>query len=483
MGNRQSYLKSEWTPFPTITHKVLTLQEFEQRILKLNKKENVEQETVIVGGRICEILDKKTHKDAKNEKCLFITNNGSTLGLRIRANQQEIVHLFENLVLGDWVIAEVSLDNLIEVTYKEIIRGIKDKEHGERFDLYEERLKTVSTNDKKLDKRSDSYKETIKILNVKNLKLVSPNTLTRVENFPSYELVQQWQFFIRCVQNVFDNLGFIQVETPSLVKCAGIESEIMPFEVELVSLGKREKRYLATSPEFCLKRLLAKGWTRLYEIKTVYRNNEFTEHHRPEFKMLEWYRGLDFIETLKKDLQVLLDYFSKHWPYKISGLKPLCEITMSELFKKHVHFVLTPCTSREELQDLCQKLGLSFSDKDNFNDLFFRIFIEYIEPELSDPVIVSQYPPSQAIWSRLTHEGWADRFEFYWKGLEIANAFHELNDPQEHRKRFKNAGLEVDEDFIRAIDSGLPPSSGIALGLERLFMAITDKKNISEIQI
>ncbi len=486
MENRQSYLHSEWTHFPAMTQKVFTLPEFDLFISELNKQKAVSSKTVVVGGRICDILPvpcdseeqkqnlktirqqttkniekrgvsefikgkredsfrstKEHTENKKQEGCLFIANNGRTLGLRIQVDQQKIVHLSEKLVLGDWVIAEVYTNDLKEIPSQQKIKRV----------------------------------------HIKWLKLVSPNTLSVTEDSPSYELAHQWQLFIRYIQNVFDTLGFVQVETPSLVKCAGIESEIMPFEVEVLSLGKRQKQYLVTSPEFYLKRLLAQGWTRLYEIKTVYRNNEFTAHHRPEFKLLEWYRGLDSIETLKKDLQVLLDYFGQHWPYKILELKPLCEVTMAELFKKYVYFKLTPHTSKKDLQGLCKRLALKFMDREDFNTLFFRIFIEYIEPQLSGPVLVTQYPPSQAIWSRITNEGWADRFEFYWKGLEIANAFHELNDPNEHRQRFKDSGQKIDEDFIRAIDSGLPPSAGIALGLERLFMAITDKKNIAETRV
>ncbi|HEX4924840.1 MAG TPA: amino acid--tRNA ligase-related protein, partial [Bdellovibrionales bacterium] len=165
--------------------------------------------------------------------------------------------------------------------------------------------------------------------------------------------------------------------------------------------------------------------------------------------------------------------------------------SVNELFKTHAEIDLTPASTREELAGACRRLGVHFTEDDGFDDLFNRVFLEKIEPELgrSNPVLVTGFPPSQAALSRLNEDGWADRFELYWKGLELANAFHELNDPREQRRRFDEFLAErarlgkppvpVDAEFLRSLDYGMPPSVGIALGVERLFLALIGELNLA----
>jgi elongation factor P--(R)-beta-lysine ligase len=156
---------------------------------------------------------------------------------------------------------------------------------------------------------------------------------------------------------------------------------------------------------------------------------------------------------------------------------------------------LPPATTREELLALCDRLGLHALDEDSFNDLFHRLLIDHIEPKFSamGPLIVRDFPPSQAALARLTPDGWADRFEFYWNGLEIANAFNEVTDPQEQIKRWQNEKNERahlgtsevpdDPDLIEALRRGLPPTGGIALGVERLYMACTGIREIRKLKL
>jgi lysyl-tRNA synthetase class 2 len=165
---------------------------------------------------------------------------------------------------------------------------------------------------------------------------------------------------------------------------------------------------------------------------------------------------------------------------------------MAELFQTRLGFNLTPATTREELVRLAQGLNISIRDDDSWDDIFFRVFLEKIEGDLGadGPLLVRGYPPSQAALSRIGPDGFADRFEVYWRGLELANAFHELNDPDENEKRFRDdarkklelgrRSVPVDEELIAGLKTGMPPSGGIALGVERLFMALFDLPTIAE---
>jgi lysyl-tRNA synthetase class 2 len=324
--------------------------------------------------------------------------------------------------------------------------------------------------------------------------LLAPNLKPLRDELYPIKIGKRWQNLNQLIRKCFQFLEFTEVTTPSLVINPGPEPTLNAFETDFKFGSKIEKLYLPTSPELALKKMLAEGWTRIFEIKSVFRNDELTEHHQPEFTMLEWYRAYSNLDQIKKDLQGLLNYIKLHWPQPIRGFSPIQEVTVAELFQEVLGFDLTIKTTASELFLLAKNNGVDTSPTDDFNDLFARIFTEKIEPELvpRGPTLVRNYPPSQAALARLTEEGWADRFELYWKGLEIANAFHELNDPEEQRIRLKknseerkNLGKKPypdDEDFLSALESGVPPSGGIALGVDRLFMALCDLSNISGVK-
>jgi len=175
------------------------------------------------------------------------------------------------------------------------------------------------------------------------------------------------------------------------------------------------------------------------------------------------------------------------------SVQKLNRTTMAELFAKvFPGFVLKSTTSIDELRGLAQSQAVHFEPEDSWDDVFLRIFIEKIEANLGvdGPLLVRGYPPSQAALSRIAHNGFADRFEVYWRGLELANAFHELNDPIENQARFKKdadlkahlgkIAVPIDAQLIEAFEAGMPPAGGIALGVERLFMALFEIRDISE---
>lgn len=299
-----------------------------------------------------------------------------------------------------------------------------------------------------------------------------------------------WAKFSSLVREFFVTNKFTEISTPSLVDCPGTEPYLKPFSVEVKVNGKFEKKYLPTSPEINLKKSLARGHTRIFEMKKCFRNDEFTDHHRPEFMMLEWYRAFSNLDSIVEDLKNLVEFLGERLALPVEKIRTT---TMRELFNQNLSFDLKPETSSAELASLCERLNIKFQANESWDELFFRIFLEKIESKFGlGPLVLTDYPPQLAAYSRIQSNGWADRFEFYWKGLEIANAFHELNDPSIQRRRMDDdnkrklaLGLEpvaLDEEFLSCLAAGLPPSGGIALGVERLFMAFYDLKNISEVR-
>lgn len=297
-----------------------------------------------------------------------------------------------------------------------------------------------------------------------------------------FSIHKKWQDFLVAVAHFFVERGLTPVMTPSLVECPGMEPNLNPFKTEFQHGGFSKSLFLPTSPEIHLKKLLAKGYTDFFEIKTCYRNQEVSPIHEAEFMMLEWYRAFSNLNLIREDLEQLLEYLNESG-FILNGNYNIESHSVAELFKKYLEFELHPETSIIELQELAQRFNLHFKLDYSWDDLFHLLFISLIEPKLSseNPSFIHSYPPSQAALARINNEGWAERFELYWRGVEIANAFDELTDPDEQLKRFekdqesrqKGGGLElpIDQEFIVALKQGVPPTGGIALGLDRLFLA------------
>lgn len=323
-----------------------------------------------------------------------------------------------------------------------------------------------------------------------------PATLSTKMTFArSYE----WSLFTQLIRQFFSEMNFIEARTPSLVANPGTEPTLDVFSTEFRMGSRMRKYYLPTSPELHLKKMLAMGWPRIFELKECFRNGEISKHHQPEFMMLEWYRAFSNLDTILHDCFRLLQFLGEKWEFvtkqKVQGLNELEIVTVAELWKRHCDFYLTPTTSKDELIALAKRFQITTALDDSWDDIYFRIFIDKIEPQIGreGPVFVRDYPPSQSALARINDNGWADRFELYWRGLEIANAFHELNDPFEQRERLERDRLEkqrlgkeplpVDKGFLDALDYGMPPSGGIALGVERLFMAVTGVENLDQARV
>jgi lysyl-tRNA synthetase class 2 len=299
--------------------------------------------------------------------------------------------------------------------------------------------------------------------------------------------------FVRMVRRFFVQRAFTEVFTPTLVTCPGLEPHLEPFAVQVTKGREKKMAYLPTSPEIHLKKAMATGLTDIFEIKTCFRRGEFSRCHENEFLMLEWYRGFADLGAIVSDLRDLLQFVADKG---FTDAKPALRMTtFASLFRKILQFDLHPATTAQDLHNLCHKFGVLTLDGDSFNDLFHRLVIEQLEPRFAKmgPLVVRNFPPSMAALAKLTKEGWADRFEFYWNGLEIANAFNEVIDPAEQIRRWRHekdermvlGTSEVPDDpaLIQALRRGLPPTGGIALGVERLYMACRKIDEIRELRL
>lgn len=302
----------------------------------------------------------------------------------------------------------------------------------------------------------------------------------------------QWNSLLEKVREFWRQAGFVEIATPTLVACPGSEPSLDPFLLSMPD-GKGQKLYLPTSPEWHLKKALAMGYSQIFEVRNCFRRGETSERHAPEFWMLEWYRSFATLADIQNDVLSLIQFLAQ--ALGVESFRRSRTVTVAELFKEYLDFDLTPQTTEEELRSLAKKVGVDLRPATSIDDCFFLLFMEKIENQWppEDLVFVKDYPPYQAALARLTKDGWGDRFEVYWKGLELANAFYELNDPAIQRQRFAedmekkiSSGKEVvqsDEEFFEALESGLPPSAGIALGLDRLMMALYDLKNIRDFKV
>ncbi|MCE3010119.1 MAG: EF-P lysine aminoacylase GenX [Proteobacteria bacterium] len=304
---------------------------------------------------------------------------------------------------------------------------------------------------------------------------------------------EAWAKFLRTTRHFFEERDFHEIWTPTLVRNPGTEPYLDLFETEFRQGQQCRKFFLPTSPELHLKKALAMGLPQIFEIKNCFRNGEVSVHHSPEFLMLEWYRAFAGLEQIQSDVVAWIKDCTAQ--LAVDPPKRVTQMTMAELWKKILDFDLTPTTSREELMRLAQELDLYFSEIDSWDEVFFRIFLEKVEPWIphEELFFLRNYPSSQAALARISEDGWGERFEFYWKGMELGNAFHELNDPQLQRQRtLEDLSLKeklgktvppVDEEFFLALRSGMPPSSGIAVGFERVFLALLNLKSLDQIRL
>ncbi|MFN0063457.1 MAG: EF-P lysine aminoacylase EpmA [Myxococcaceae bacterium] len=301
------------------------------------------------------------------------------------------------------------------------------------------------------------------------------------------------------LRQFFGAHGFLEVETPCLVAAPGMEPHIQAFEVAFspdagVSAAACTL-YLHTSPEYAMKRLLADGAGPIFQLSRVFRNGELSPTHNPEFTLLEFYRPNADYNAIMADLEQALaaievalsgkPYFSQ---------TPYIRLTVRDAVLAATGVDLARCPDVASLRQAALGCGVKAQPDDGYEDVFFRLFLEKVEAGLGRerPVFLVDYPAPLAALARQKpgHPDVAERFELYGAGLELANGFSELTDAAEQRRRLVEerelrgrAGktqYPLDERFLSALPS-MPPSGGVAVGLDRVLMAILGATQIEDV--
>ena len=295
------------------------------------------------------------------------------------------------------------------------------------------------------------------------------------------------------IRAFFSGQGYIEVETQALMRSAPPDPYIDPVSVYI---GKKGPYYLHTSPEMHMKKFLRFGHERTFQICKVYRTEETEEIHSTEFTMLEWYRKGIYTEAME-EVESLVRFVSKRCGDINGGPfeEPFVVYELEELVAGIVG--LNPfLLNRNDLFQAMKSIGFRGIDgKDTWNDLFFKLFIQEVEPRIKaeSPYFIKDWPLSISTMAKKKASNKVERFELYMNKMEIANGYTELLDPEEQRSRFivdnaerKRLGkvtFGVDEDFLEALSKIKGPYAGASVGVDRLLMALLEKEKIDDVII
>lgn len=294
--------------------------------------------------------------------------------------------------------------------------------------------------------------------------------------------LQQRADILRKIRQFFYERGLLEVETPTLCSATVTDPYLHSLSTQVTqSHGETQRVYLQTSPEYCMKRLLAAGSGGIFQLCKAYRDDEIGTHHNPEFTMLEWYQPNfnhhQLMDEMDDLLQTVLQCGSAE------------RLSYGALFLRYLDIdphesdiaTLKQCAKKNKLTWHNAEGSHASDDK----DVWLQLLLSHcIEPHIGKetPVFIYDYPASQAALARIREDDppVAERFEVYFKGIELANGFHELADAEEQRQRFCNdlkkrtalntPAVPLDEYFLAALESGLPDCAGVALGVDRLVM-------------
>lgn len=308
------------------------------------------------------------------------------------------------------------------------------------------------------------------------------------------DITRSRHLLLKAARAFFHERGYLEVETPYLARTAPADPYIEPVEA---FAGKAGPFYLHTSPEMGMKKLLASGAGRIFQICKVFRVEEFEEHHSVEFTMLEWYApgtyedAMEETRGLVRSLDIAVNGGTGS-PYA-SG--PWKTYRLADLFLEMTGIDPLPLP-REELAGSMVARGFEgLRDDDTWEDLFFKLLVQEIEPRLDErektPYFMKDWPASLTAMAKKKNDFTVERFELYMRGLEIANGYSELLDPAEQRLRMNRDNEErlalgkppfpLDEDFLTALGHIPGPVAGVSIGIDRLLMALLDEKDIGRV--
>jgi lysyl-tRNA synthetase class 2 len=304
---------------------------------------------------------------------------------------------------------------------------------------------------------------------------------------------------IQATRRYLDERGFLEVETPTMHAIAG-GAAARPFITHHNALDMQ--LYMRIAIELHLKRLIVGGLEKVYEIGRVYRNEGVSTRHNPEFTMLELYQAYaDFqdIMQLTEDLishvagEVLGSQVIEYQGHQVDLQKPWRRISMIEAIKAHAGLDFAPVMSDEEARDLARSKGVVVTDQMSYGHIVNECFEQLVEQYLIQPTFIYGHPVeiSPLAKKNANDPRFTERFELFIVAREHANAFSELNDPIDQRERFeaqlkeREQGNEeahmMDEDFIRALEIGMPPTGGLGIGIDRLIMLLTNQPSIRDV--
>ena len=301
------------------------------------------------------------------------------------------------------------------------------------------------------------------------------------------------------IRHYLDGQGFLEVETPVLVSNAG-GAAARPFETHFNALDEDFK--LRISLELYLKRLIVGGLEKVYEIGRVFRNEGLDTRHNPEFTLMELYQAY----TDYHGMMDLTENLYRHVAQEVLGTtkityngidmdlgKPFERITMVDAVKKYANVDFNEITTLEEAQKVAKEHHIEYEAHHKKGDILNLFFEEYVEEHLIQPTFVMDHPIEISPLTKKKPENpeYVERFEFFMNGWEMANAYSELNDPIDQRERFKaqeellakgdEEANTTDEDFMNALEIGMPPTGGIGFGIDRMCMLLTDSAAIRDV--
>lgn len=443
----------------------------------LKDEKQLDGKTVTIAGRIMSL-----RKMGKASFC-HVQDNVGRIQIYVRRDDigVEAYQNFKLLDIGDFIgvegyvfktkMGETSIHaNKVTILSKSIrpIPIVKEKE-GEEFDSFAD--KELRYRNRHLDLAVNyDVKETF----IKRAKIISS------------------------IRQYFDNDGFIEVETPVLQPLYG-GANARPFLTHHNSLD--QELYMRIADELYLKRLIIGGFDKVYELSKNFRNEGIDRNHNPEFTMLEFYQAyvdygymMDFVEKLIRNAADTVGDQKIIWgDMNIDLSKPFVRKPIFELLSEATDIDVSTLNEKE-LIAVCDKFKIDTPPKFNYGQLLDLLMSKLVEPKLIQPTFVIDYPKAISPLAK-KHRGGnpelVERFELFIGGMEFANAFSELNDPIDQRERFESqaklgkAGDEeahpVDENFLQAVESGMPPTGGVGIGIDRLVMLLTNNRWIKDV--
>ncbi|MGI4816599.1 MAG: lysine--tRNA ligase [Janthinobacterium lividum] len=439
-------------------------------------------------------------KDDLDKLCYIVKIAGRIIKKRILGKAAFLViygnhHTIQIYIKSNLFTQDYYKNHILELDLGDII-GVKGKlfkTHTLELSIYCEKIYLLT---KSLRPLPDKFQG----LQKKELKY-RKRYLDLISNIQTTRIFEQRSSIISNIRTFMKQENFLEVETPMMHPIPG-GANAKPFVTYHNSLNK--KMYLRVSPELYLKRLIIGGFNKIFEINRNFRNEGLSTQHSPEFTMMEVYLSysqytnmMSFVEKLCMFLikKIFNSYIFTYGKYQLNFKQPIKKMTMIQaILKFNKNIKKSDLKKLEKAKKIAQKLHLNTNTCTSLGEIIYLIFEKKTEKKIIAPTFITEYPVeiSPLAKTNSINKNITDRFEFFIAGYEIANGFSELNDPEEQKRRFKlqksqKKNVEFlknfyyDQDYITALEHGLPPTSGLGIGIDRLIMILTNQKNIKDV--